>query len=143
MLEVNQEIIELIELDECFNCGKSSPKLKMGRCVTCYNYFNRTGLERPEEYWRNTVVCRNSNCDRPLATDPNARRHVCNACYSYSNKYKIDRPEKLCKPKNTCGWCSCGNQIILSYSEVEANFETNLCFVCRSKIEGSYNLLQF
>ena len=122
------------ELHHCFNCGQDTYQVKMYRCFPCYNYLHRTGSERPAELYRVTTICENPNCNRPLATDPNARKRLCNACYAYKLKHNINRPIKLCRPPNTRGWCSCGNQIILTDSEIKNNFLTSLCFVCRSRL---------
>lgn len=120
----------------CKNCGKGplqNGKIKRKRCIICYNFFKRTGRERPKRLFIEIHECQNSKCKKPLKLEKNRRRKfLCNACYIYKWKHKVDRPKKLCHPKNTRGWCSCGERIVLTKEEIENNLETKECFVCRS-----------
>jgi hypothetical protein len=89
----------------CARCG-CLPVKALGLCEACYFYQKRTGRPRPSYFYDGNAVCKNQHCNRPLRTDPHARRGWCAACYIYRRRNGQVRPAALTGGPHA--WCECG-----------------------------------
>ena len=80
----------------CSNCRRS-PAKKMGRCDPCYNYYNRTGIERSAAACQKPPRMKQpkwcKNCGR-MDVEAHGR---CNACRQYYDTNGKERPRHLYK----------------------------------------------
>lgn len=93
----------------CSNCTNQKIR-SLGRCATCYNYFNKNKKERPQKLIHRVLGhtethlplwCK--NCGNPELRCNNR----CDACYQYWKRNKKERPKRLWnKIDNLCRNCS-------------------------------------
>jgi len=95
----------------CKVCGHLKVYLK-GRCVSCYYYHQRHGIERPRHLWDKEAKCK--TCGIPLASlgvNPAGRRRQqkgrCIPCVLYIRDHGVERPRRLWGI-GEYGWCECG-----------------------------------
>lgn len=91
----------------CKNCGRPAAR-RRSRCATCYNYYSRTGKERPPElYGRKLPVDLTGTpqwCE--VCGDTRLwRGNKCQACYAYWVKHRKKRPKRLWDDDATCRNC--------------------------------------
>lgn len=82
----------------CINCQRApaSDRLRGGRCMSCYRYWRKHGVDRPREHMIRRPgdpppIC--ANCHQRFAGDAN--RHLCNACHQYQRTRGRPRPRHL------------------------------------------------
>lgn len=81
----------------CSNCQRSTntDRLRVGRCMSCYRYWRRHGIDRPREAMirspkQQPQFC--TNCRERFAIK---RRSLCSACYQYRKMRGRSRPRYL------------------------------------------------
>ncbi len=99
---------------DCSNCGRS-PAQKTGRCEICYNYFHRTGAERPPHLYERKLSkgapC--GNCGR----SPVHARNRCEACYRHLQLTGQERTSRRTRTSQQMKWCKrCGSLKVYAFN---------------------------
>lgn len=98
----------------CANC-KRSPVQKTGRCGVCYNYFRRTGEERPPHLYERDYLGKKScsNCGRSLIH----AKGRCAACYAHWVATGTERRSRRTRTHQQMKWCKrCGGLQVYAFN---------------------------
>lgn len=117
----------------CSNCQRAAAK-KMGRCDSCYQYYHRTGVERPATAYlrprRGTQIKWCKNCGRMDVVAHNR----CNACDNYYRVHKKERPRHLYKVDHEHRCKNCGIPLAAQGKRRSSRnrFSRGFCETCHS-----------
>lgn len=113
----------------CKRC-KRKPVYCKFRCVACYDYWKKTGKERPRD--RYTEEC--MNCGRYLNRDDSElsilhAKGLCKNCYSYQAHHSGRARPQCCWGIGKYGYCDCGNAANHN-AEVRINRHNDIIAMC-------------